>query len=532
MSKCPVPKNTQELKMIDTPYQASEERTVQEPEVGTQRRNAMRPLVSVVVIAYQGAAVILDTLESIRRQNYEPLELIISDDGSTDGTSDLVKRWLNEHSGRFCRVQLLTSKINTGICQNVARAIGAARGTWIKPIACDDILCEDAITKYLEQVNCDGTELAFSQITKFNADGEQLRALGNLVTDEQQIAITGRCETLRQLIRQENFLPAPGAFYSRRLFESVGGIDIRFKHLEDWPLWLRMLPVVQRVSWIQKPLVLYRMSEKSVSQKQRSAPISAFLYKDRQIFYQQLQLPLLSGFHLWDMYLKILRQRLTFEIFGNSWLAYKFLLSIQILSPLAWRGIFMRALETLSLARENAIPLARGGYYFGLSGLRRRIRVFGRIRMKIPRTRVNIGERVAIYEGVALIGKKGAADTISIGAFSTLESNSCINAHGGSVVLGDHVHVGVGCVLQGYGGLVVGKDTMLGPYVQVYTSNHRTSSPPVPRHLLGEKPRPVTIGQNCWIGANSILLAGTQIPDQSVLPACQVVRREDSSSGS
>lgn len=500
--------------------------TLQAGKIAPPRCSDVQPLVSVVAIAYNNATVILETLESIRRQDYARIELIVSDDGSVDGTPTVVERWLKQHSNRFHGSRLLTSSANEGISRNVANGIAASRGSWIKPIACDDILCDDAISKFLEQTKCDGSELAFSQITKFRTDGMKMQVIGNLLTNKQQIDLIEHPSDLLRVLRTENFLPAPGCFYSRRLFEAAGGIDTRFKHLDDWPLWLRMLPHVQRVSWIDKPLVLYRISDQSVSQKKKAIPIGTLLYADRQQLYRRLQRPHLTDLKFWHLHLQMLRQRITFEVLGGSLIAYRLLMPLQLLSPLAWRGMFSAALQVLNLVRKNAVPLARGAYYFGMSGLRNRVRVFGAIDMAIPRSRINIGQRVVIFGGATLVGKNDTGDTINIGSFSILERNSYINAHGGSVVIGEHVHVGVGCVLQGYGGLEVGDNTMLGPYVQVYTSNHRTSSPSLPRYLLGEKTRPVTIGRNCWIAANCIVLPGVCIPDESVLPASEVVRRK------
>lgn len=485
----------------------------------------VKPLVSVIAISYNQSRWVHEALNSVFNQDYDNIELIICDDGSSDETLVLIERWLQQHGSRFHGIQLLTNSKNEGICRNVSKGVAAARGSWIKGLACDDILCEDAISKFLEQTQRDNTELAFSQITKFRTDGGQLQALGNLLTNEQEIALMKQTSGLLQAVRRENFLPAPSAFYSRRLINAVGGIDTNFKHLDDWPLWLRMLTVVQRVSWIEKPLVLYRVSDHSVSQKKSSVPIGTLLHVDRQQFYQTYQRPQLTGLEFWHMHLQMFRQRMTFETLGNSWLAYRLLIPLQLLSPLTWSGLISRALKVLTLVRENAIPLALGTYYFGLSGLQRRVRVYGPINVEIPRSRLSIGQRVVIYGGVSLIGKKGTDDTIAIGSFSTLERNSYINAHGGSIVLGNHVHIGVGCVLQGFGGLVVGDETMFGPYAQVYTSNHRTSKPSLPRNLLGERPRAVNIGRNCWIAANCIILPGALIPDESVLPASEVVVR-------
>jgi acetyltransferase-like isoleucine patch superfamily enzyme len=485
------------------------------------------PLVSIIALSYRSVSTIVDTLESIAHQTYQRLELILCDDGSDDGTVEIAKKWLIENEVRFERVTISVQCKNIGIVRNYEAGLKQSHGGWIKPIACDDILCEDAISKFIEQTQSDGTELAFSQITRFRKKDGQLQALGNLLTNEQEIALINQSTALLQAIRRENFLPAPSAFYSRRLFEAAGGIDISFKHLDDWPLWLRMLPLIQRVSWIDKPLVLYRVSEHSVSQKQKTTPIGGLLHVDRQQLFHKMQRQQLSGIEFWHMHLQMLRQNLTFQNFGNSWLAYRLLMPMQLLSPLTWKGLISSVVRSLILVKENFLPLARGAYYFGPAGLRGRVRVFGSIHMAIPRSRISIGNRVVIYGGVALIGKKGSNDTISIGSFSTLEKNCYLNAHGGSIVLGDHVHVGVGCVMQGFGSLVVGDNTMFGPYAQVYTSNHRSSNPPVPRRLLGERRRPVTLGRNCWIAANCIVLPGTQIADESIIPASEVVRRKD-----
>ena len=299
---------------------------------------AVEPLVSVIAIAYNQSEWVIEALNSVFNQDYTNIELIISDDGSDDGTPELVDRWLKQHGNRFHGVRLLTISSNEGICRNVAKGVAAASGSWIKGVACDDILCEDAISKFIEQTQRDGTELVFSQVTKFRTDGGKLQALGNLVTNEIEIASFKQSCALLEAIRRENFLPAPSAFYSRRLLEAVGGIYTSFRHLDDWPLWLRMLPVISSVSWIDKPLVLYRISEKSVSQRRIEKPIGAGLYFDVQRLYREYQLPFVTGFGRWHLRLQNVRRKLVFEYLGNTWFAYRLLMPLQLLSPLAWKS--------------------------------------------------------------------------------------------------------------------------------------------------------------------------------------------------
>lgn len=301
------------------------------------------PLVSIVAISYNQERFVLESLNSFLQQDYKNIEIILCDDCSIDETPNLIRSWLTQHSDRFHRTHFLTSDVNLGVCGNLARGMACATGIWIKPIACDDILCKDAISRFVEYTQETGCELIFSQMTLFQKKDASIYTFGDYLANDKICLLKDNPKIFLRTILRSNFLPAPGVFYSRRLLEKSGGIDTSFKHLDDWPLWLRMLPLVDMVGWIEKPLILYRISEKSVSQKRKSAPIGSILYADRQRFYrefQRLQLNMLSS---WHMYLHMMRQRIVFEIFGNSWLAYLFFLPLQFLSPLTWFGIIKRA---------------------------------------------------------------------------------------------------------------------------------------------------------------------------------------------
>ena len=107
-------------------------------------------LVSVVVLAYRSADTIIETLESIKKQTYPQIELIVTDDCSPDNTVEVVESWMRDNKGCLSDMKLVTTKKNTGLPSNINRGLQAATGMYYKGIAGDDYLTEDAIEKYVD----------------------------------------------------------------------------------------------------------------------------------------------------------------------------------------------------------------------------------------------------------------------------------------------------------------------------------------------------------------------------------------------
>lgn len=113
------------------------------------------PLVSIIVITYNSSKYVLETLESAKAQTYKNIELIISDDGSTDETIKICQEWLNTNQHEFVNTELITVEKNTGIPANCNRGVKVAKGEWIKVLAGDDVMLDDAIKKYTKFVKFD-----------------------------------------------------------------------------------------------------------------------------------------------------------------------------------------------------------------------------------------------------------------------------------------------------------------------------------------------------------------------------------------
>jgi acetyltransferase-like isoleucine patch superfamily enzyme len=111
-------------------------------------------------------------------------------------------------------------------------------------------------------------------------------------------------------------------------------------------------------------------------------------------------------------------------------------------------------------------------------------------------------------------------DAAQVGLDSSyLDEITLLNDWG--IKIGDRVSIGARCWLNGFGGIVIGSDTMIGPGVFVHSANHKIVGGIVDPDEWDE--RPVTIGQGCWIGAGSIVLPGATLDDGCVVGAGSVL---------
>lgn len=96
--------------------------------------------------------------------------------------------------------------------------------------------------------------------------------------------------------------------------------------------------------------------------------------------------------------------------------------------------------------------------------------------------------------------------------------------HGHGIVVGEHVFVNANCTFLDGGRITIGKHTLIGPNVQIYTPNHPFDH--VERRRAVETSYPVTIGEDCWIGGGAIITPGVTIGDRTIVGAGSVVTKD------
>lgn len=271
------------------------------------------PLVTVYVTCYNQERYIVETLESVRAQTYPNMELIVCDDCSTDGSREIIRRWLTD---RWPEARFIQHERNTGICRSLNEIIRASRGTYLAGIAGDDlwrpektawqveimesmpnrvgVLYSDAhlidetgaklpgraIEYALNASDPKALELFEKKLLKTKMPGSGYGRILPAGDSEHPFSdgsgmdlFEQRVPDLFNFMIHWSFIPAQSVMVRRRCYQQVGKYDETLFY-EDWDMWLR---IARRYSFVimGKALASYRIHSGSTMHVYRKEVFSS-----------------------------------------------------------------------------------------------------------------------------------------------------------------------------------------------------------------------------------------------------------------
>lgn len=210
--------------------------------------DSINPLLTLFVCSYQQETFIRDAIEGAFAQTYSPLEIILSDDYSPDGTFEEMQRMAAAYAGPHL-IRLNRNPRNLGICGHINKICELARGEWIVAAAGDDI----SLPNRVEAI--------------WNTVRSRKRA-GYVIS--YALSFSGnRPSTTLDLRLLTQPLGATEAF-RRTTFERFGALDSETFN-EDWALYFRAELEGRDTILVEEPLILYRDVEVSLTKKLNSA---------------------------------------------------------------------------------------------------------------------------------------------------------------------------------------------------------------------------------------------------------------------
>lgn len=225
----------------------------------------MNKLVSVIILTYNSADTILETLESVKAQVYSPLELVISDDCSKDNTIEVVEAWIKENRNAFYCIKKTYGEKNVGLSGNMNRGLKEAQGQYIKYLAADDLLFPNAIEKYVALAQMDSKVLPIGRVKLLLEEGRDAASVESYCEKCYAIAReTG--EKQYEKLLYSNWVVSPAAdFFEKEALLLMGGYNEKYRLMEDYPMNMKLLKNGYYFGFIDEELVGYRISTGSIT---------------------------------------------------------------------------------------------------------------------------------------------------------------------------------------------------------------------------------------------------------------------------
>ncbi len=204
------------------------------------------PVVSVVIPLYNAQDVIGDTIETVLAQTYRDYEIVVIDDGSTDGSAAVLHAY-----GKHLRY---IHQPNGGVARARNRGITAARGRYIALLDHDDLWESDKLAKQVAVLDEQpAVGMVVTDVAHIDSAGRRMNRFGPAYQPQHEFA---------RLFAQ-GFVPTPSATLTRTsTLRAVGGFDEQFNSagMDDHELWTRIAAATTIVG-ISEPLTLHRNRE-------------------------------------------------------------------------------------------------------------------------------------------------------------------------------------------------------------------------------------------------------------------------------
>ena len=207
--------------------------------------NFAPPLVTVAVPCRNHAPYVAAALRSVFRQTYRQVSLVVIDDGSEDGSADVIRRCLDESpfEHRF------VARGYRGASETINEAAELAAGTFICLANSDDYMHEDRLRRMVESIAGAGAQWGFSGTECVDSEGKYIDPLRNRYVYDLRCAAGDAlaAPTIGFALMTQNIAASSGnLFVSRELFHVLGGFH-GYSHVHGWDFCLRALQLAEPV---------------------------------------------------------------------------------------------------------------------------------------------------------------------------------------------------------------------------------------------------------------------------------------------
>ena len=257
-----------------------------------------KPLVSVFIVTYNSQDYIVEALDSVKSQTYQNIELIVSDDCSSDNTVSIVKDWMKMNESRFVRIEIVETPVNTGIPANYNRAVQACHGEWLKMMDGDDVLLDNCVEDNIRFVSEEpSARIVFSDMYMFK--GVNSKILGKRFNKKRKTFFEKDVTSQTIWLLKGNILPSQTCFISASLLKN-NPYNEKYRLLEDYPMWVKLSCNGEKYYYFDKCTAMYRLADSVSSNKKVLFPVN-YLDVCRRFYLDEIY-PLIVKYNAQEAY--------------------------------------------------------------------------------------------------------------------------------------------------------------------------------------------------------------------------------------
>lgn len=489
----------------------------------------MSSSVTVIIPVLNGMPYLPEALASLAAQTLRDFEVVLWDNGSTDGTVEEARRWI---PGR------LPGRVVTGqplpLHQCLARMVEEARTDLIARMDADDVCLPER----------------FERQVAFLAGNRDVVAVGGQITyiDGRGCEVAGApfypvhfASVLAQLPFQCP-MPHPAVLARKSAIVAAGNFR-RPKPMEDYDLWFRL---AQQGCLANLPGVVlrYRIHRASATHDAQRQGVHCLAMRECRI----ANVPVFFGVSE-AAYVKMLDRRCVFafphvmrlarvisartrRVVRDVFSLDDFLFTARCLTRrgdfisrvlyLWWGRNKERTFATQVVEKASYLPVVRGF-------IAQAARVASRRRM---RQWVKAQQRSGcVIEGLDVRGPAGWVNRVALGRGVSIERDVTFafqqdTTGSGRLRIGDGAFIGRNTFISAYDEVEIGDDALIGAYCYIASNNHKIETRAVPIKAQGYTLGPVRVGAGAWLGTHVCLMPGVSVGEGAVVGAGSVVTKD------